>query len=98
MFQTFIRRCAAKTTGFRVADNASRTSRKENRMPANKKARRETVFTMLKTDHDKVKKLFDKFEKADPSEKKEIASQTLEELKVHASIEEQLLYPALRQE
>src|SRR5688572_9549857 len=67
-------------------------------MPANKKARRETVFTMLKTDHDKVKKLFDKFEKADPSEKKEIASQTLEELKVHASIEEQLLYPALRQE
>lgn len=67
-------------------------------MPTNKKARRETAFTMLKSDHDKVKKLFDSFEKADPSEKKEIASQTLEELKVHASVEEQLFYPALRQE
>ena len=67
-------------------------------MPTKKKTRQETVFTMLKTDHDKVKKLFDKFEQADPRDKKEIANQTLEELKVHASIEEQVFYPALRQQ
>jgi hemerythrin-like domain-containing protein len=67
-------------------------------MPTNKKTRRKTALTMLKADHDNVKSLFNKFEKADASEKKEIASETLEELKVHASVEEQLFYPALRAE
>jgi hemerythrin-like domain-containing protein len=66
-------------------------------MPTRKVANK-TAFTMLKADHDKVKKLFDDFEQASSADKKEIASQTLEELKVHASIEEQLFYPALRQE
>lgn len=67
-------------------------------MPKTKQTQRQTAFTMLKADHQTVKELFDKFEKADDSEKQEIVSQALEELKVHASIEEQLFYPALRQE
>ena len=58
-------------------------------MPTKKKSKTETALTMLKTDHDKVKKLFDRFEKADSSEKKEVMSEALEELKVHAAVEEQ---------
>ena len=67
-------------------------------MPTSKRTTRQTAFTLLKADHDNVKKLFSRFEKANPDEKKEIASEALEELKVHAAVEEQLFYPALRQE
>jgi len=67
-------------------------------MPTQKKSKKETALTMLKADHDKVKKLFDRFEKAQSSEKQEVMSQALEELKVHAAVEEQLFYPALRQQ
>jgi hemerythrin-like domain-containing protein len=61
-----------------------------------KKQAKKTAFTLLKADHDKVKKLFDKFEKADESSKGEIVAEAIQELKVHAAIEEQVFYPALR--
>ena len=67
-------------------------------MPTRKNVKRETAFTLLKTDHDKVKRLFVQFEKANPDEKRDVAKEALEELKVHAAVEEQLFYPALRQE
>jgi hemerythrin superfamily protein len=67
-------------------------------MPKAETSKRQTALTMLKTDHDKVKKLFRRFEDADPAEKKEIVREALEELKVHAAIEEQVFYPSLRQE
>ena len=53
--------------------------------------------TMLKEDHDRVKALFDRFEtaKGRPSKKK-IVRDTLTELKIHAAIEEELFYPAVR--
>src|SRR6187397_935139 len=57
---------------------------------------KQTAFTLLKADHDKVKKLFDKFEKADDSSKGEIVAEAIQELKIHAAIEEQVFYPALR--
>ncbi|MGI8745829.1 MAG: hemerythrin domain-containing protein [Bryobacteraceae bacterium] len=52
---------------------------------------------MLKDDHDRVKKLFDEFEsaKARPAKKK-IAAQTLTELKLHAALEEDIFYAAVR--
>jgi len=55
------------------------------------------ALALLKKDHDTVKDLFDKFEKAEgrPAKKK-IVNQALEELKVHAAIEEELFYPAVR--
>ncbi|HET9216906.1 MAG TPA: hemerythrin domain-containing protein [Terriglobia bacterium] len=52
----------------------------------------------MKADHDKVKKLLDKFEKADESSKQDIAGEAIKELKIHAAIEEQVFYPALRSE
>lgn len=52
---------------------------------------------LIKKDHDKVKDLFDQFDKADGlAAKKKIVKQALTELKVHAAIEEELFYPAVR--
>jgi hemerythrin-like domain-containing protein len=55
------------------------------------------ALALLKKDHDTVKHLFDKFENAEgrPAKKK-IVNQALAELKVHAPIEEELFYPAVR--
>lgn len=53
--------------------------------------------SLLKQDHDRVKELFDQFEKAKTrSSKLKIVRQALEELKVHAAIEEEIFYPAVR--
>ena len=57
------------------------------------------AIAMLKDDHEKVKKLFDQFEKADnKAEKMKIAAEAIQDLKVHATIEENYFYPAVRQE
>ena len=54
-------------------------------------------FALLKKDHDTVKDLFDKFEKAEGrAAKTKIVKQALTELKVHATIEEEIFYPAVR--
>ena len=52
------------------------------------------ALALLKKDHQTVEKLFSRFEKK-PS--KEIADRFVRELSVHAAIEEQLFYPAVRQ-
>lgn len=55
------------------------------------------AIDILKNDHDRVKKLFDQFDKAEGRpEKKKIVSEALTELKVHAAIEEGIFYPAVR--
>jgi hypothetical protein len=52
---------------------------------------------LLKKDHDTVKELFDQFEKAESTPaKKKLIEQALMELKVHATIEEELFYPTIR--
>lgn len=51
---------------------------------------------LLKEDHDKVKDLFEQFEKAkDQATKDEIADKVDLELRVHSMIEEEILYPVL---
>jgi hemerythrin superfamily protein len=57
------------------------------------------AITLLKQDHKKVKGLFQQFDKAGDNayeKKRQIVEQVIEELSVHASIEEQLFYPAAR--
>jgi hemerythrin len=44
-----------------------------------------------------VKQLFDRFERANGSSKERIARTICEELKVHAQLEEELFYPAVRE-
>ena len=52
---------------------------------------------MLKADHAKVKQLFDDFEGADDDqEKKQLVRTALQELTIHAALEEEIIYPAIR--
>ena len=56
------------------------------------------AIAMLKEDHDTVKDLFEKFEETNGSATKaKIVGEALMALKVHATIEEELFYPAIRQ-
>ena len=54
------------------------------------------VVDMLKADHKKVKGLFKEFESAEGRERGEIAKTTIQELEIHADLEETLIYPAIR--
>ncbi|MBZ4421378.1 hemerythrin domain-containing protein [Myxococcus sp. RHSTA-1-4] len=57
------------------------------------------AIALLKADHKTVEQLFRKFEKAGPNAhklKRRLVDQMVHELSVHASIEEQVLYPAVR--
>jgi len=58
------------------------------------------AVTLLRNDHKTVEGLFKKFEKAGPNAhktKQDLVEKIIEELSVHAAIEEQVLYPAARE-
>lgn len=61
---------------------------------------RQQVLAELKADHQRVKKAYKEFQKLDRDEDRErceqIVQQVLEELQVHAALEEELFYPAVR--
>src|ERR1043165_3639905 len=57
------------------------------------------AITLLKQDHKTVKSLFQQFDKAGGTayeRKREIVDKIVEELSVHAAIEEQIFYPTAR--
>lgn len=55
------------------------------------------ALTLLKQDHQNIESLFKRFEHAEDSqERKEISEKILEHLSIHAAIEEQVFYPAVR--
>jgi hemerythrin superfamily protein len=51
---------------------------------------------MLKKDHEEVMKLFERFEGASADEKGGLAQHIYRELEVHATLEEEIFYPAVR--
>ena len=56
------------------------------------------ALALLKADHDLVQELFEKFEKARTEKQKEtLAEQICTELTIHAQIEEEIFYPAVRE-
>ena len=58
---------------------------------------KQDALKLLAQDHREVEALFEKFEKAKGDDKKEqIARRICTELKVHAMIEEEIFYPALK--
>jgi hemerythrin-like domain-containing protein len=57
-----------------------------------------SVVSMLKEDHEKVKRLFEEFKEAEGDAKADIAKTVLQELEIHADLEERLIYPAVRKE
>lgn len=54
------------------------------------------VLTMLKADHTKVKALFAEYQEATPRKQQDIAQTIIQELEIHAKLEEELIYPAIR--
>jgi len=56
------------------------------------------VIAMLKEDHKKVKGLFEEYEDATARKQQEIAETVIHELDIHAALEEELIYPAIREE
>jgi hemerythrin superfamily protein len=60
-------------------------------------ADKQDAITLLREDHDKVEKLFKDYEEASGDGRKEkIARQICRELTVHAMIEEEIFYPAIK--
>ena len=58
---------------------------------------KQDAINILKADHDKVKALFDEFKDKDRTRsKKQIVAEALHELRMHAAIEEEIFYPAVR--
>jgi len=55
------------------------------------------AIALLKADRRTVEGLFDQFEKARSDEKRALAEQICNELKIHAQIEEEIFYPARRE-
>ena len=70
-------------------------------MPAASKSTAPDAIELLKADHESVKALFEQFEKLKDQDdtddqKAELVQRICAELTVHASIEEEIFYPALR--
>jgi len=58
---------------------------------------KEDAVNILKADHDKVKGLFDEFKDKDRKRsKKQIVAEAMKELRIHATIEEEIFYPTVR--
>ena len=56
------------------------------------------AITVLENDHRRVERLFQRFERTNnPEQQRRIADELVRELSVHAVIEEQLVYPRLKQ-
>jgi hemerythrin superfamily protein len=55
------------------------------------------IVDMLKEDHEKVNRFFEEYEEADARRKQEIAKTAIQELEVHAALEEKLIYPTIRE-
>lgn len=54
--------------------------------------------TLLRADHKHVNDLFEEFEKArSPSRKQQLVTEICTELKVHAQVEEEIFYPAVKE-
>ena len=76
-----------------------KTSTRTSRSSRRTRSRGADALSLLKDDHRKVTAMFDRFERTrgdDPKEK--LANAIVRELKVHTQIEEEIFYPAAREE
>ncbi len=83
---------ASKTTSKSTSTKSSRA----------KSSSKDDAIALLKKDHRDVKKLFTAYQKladseASAEERLEIAQEICESLTVHATVEEEIFYPALRE-
>jgi hemerythrin superfamily protein len=76
-----------------TASHASTSAvRSRSRQPASA----QTAIALLKQDHKEVSQLAERFEKARTPQKKRIATAICRALTIHATIEEEIFYPAVR--
>jgi len=65
---------------------------------SNKTESYDGVVGLLREEHEKLKEMFERFEEAkDQRTKQRIVEQTLKTLTVHATVEEEVFYPAVRE-
>ena len=80
----------------RSRKRATRSARKTS--PSRRRSRSQDAITLLKQDHQEVKQLFTRFERANgESEKERLAEKICNELKLHTRLEEEMFYPAVRE-
>jgi hemerythrin superfamily protein len=73
----------------------SARSRKAPRAPSRRNGQGSDAISLLKADHNEVKKWFGEFEKTrSDSRKQQLAQQICTALKAHTTIEEEIFYPA----
>jgi hemerythrin superfamily protein len=90
---------ASTSTGSKKS-SSSKSAASKSKSTAKKptSARSQDAIALLKADHRAVEKLFAAFEKAkDDERKKQLADQICMELRVHAQLEEELVYPVSRE-
>ena len=82
-----------------MATTRGNASNSSNRAKADSRAKTDDAITLLTADHDKVKKLFKSFESsgANADKKQALVAEICTELTVHATIEEEIFYPAARE-
>ena len=78
------------------------TSKSKSTAAKGREQNGQDALELLTTDHDKVKELFDEFEQLaeqdDEDERKQaVVEQICNELTVHAQLEEEIFYPAVRE-
>lgn len=76
----------------------AKAKRKASKRSGGRATTQMDALRLLKQDHDKVKKAFKQFEKMDHEDPAahQLAAQTIADLKLHATAEEQVFYPAVR--
>ena len=63
-----------------------------------RRSRTQDAIALLKSDHQEVKQLFTRFQRASgSSEKERLAEKICTELKLHTRLEEEMFYPAVRE-
>lgn len=81
-----------------MATTKKKTAAKSASGKAKSKTAPTDALALLRADHNAVIELFGKFEKSRRDDQKQkLADQICRELKIHATVEEEIFYPAIRQ-
>jgi hemerythrin superfamily protein len=79
----------------KIMPTATKTS--TSKSPASKAAAPKEATALLRADHKLVSDLFEQYEKSrSTSKKKDLVAQICKELTVHAQVEEEIFYPAVK--
>jgi hemerythrin superfamily protein len=91
----------ARKKSSRSSGAKSKSARGKSGRGARKSSQMKDAIALLRADHDEVSELVEKYERGknrmDGDRKEEMAQQICEELTIHAQIEEEIFYPALRE-